>query len=216
VADLAIAVEGAVVDRHAAVPTITFAARLRESSGATIHAIALHTQIRIEPVRRRYAPEEQGRLVDLFGETPRWGDTLKPFLWTHIDTTIGGFTTETTAPLPMACTYDLEVAAAKYFHALRGGEVPLVFLFSGTVFVKGEGGFAAELVPWHLESRYRLPIATWRDMMDCYFPNSGWLRLSCDTIDDLQRFRSSRALPTWEQAIAALLEEAGELKEAGE
>ena len=31
-------------------------------------------------------------------------------------------------------------------------------------------GFAAELVPWHLECEYRLPVTLWREVMDRYFP----------------------------------------------
>jgi uncharacterized protein DUF6084 len=209
VAELSIEIVGVRVEPYAAVPTIAFVTRVAESTGATIHAIALRTQIRIEPQRRRYEPDEQDRLLELFGETPLWGDSLRPFQWTHIDTTLGGFTGESVVDLPMVCSYDFEVAGAKYLHALGShGEIPLVFLFSGTVFVKGPQGFNAELVPWHLESRYRMPAKVWRDCMDQYFPNAGWLRLPRETIDHLQRFRAERALPTWEQAIEALLKEA--------
>src|SRR5580704_16888227 len=237
VADLAIDVTGVEVEPNAAVPTIMFATRLRETSGATIHAIALRAQIRIEPQRRRYSAAEEERLLELFGETPQWGESLRPFLWSHVETMVAGFVEETTVSLPMACSYDFEVAGAKYLHSLetgsdaggtappvsgpgesgpsagrgqRAGEVPLLFLFSGTVFTKGGPGFAAELIPWNLESRFRLPVRTWRQTMDRYFPNAGWLRLSRDTIDRLQRFRAERALPTWEQAIEVLLKEAGE------
>jgi hypothetical protein len=214
VADLAIDVTGVEVEPNAAVPTILFATHLRETSGATVHAIALRAQIRIEPQRRRYSPAEEERLLELFGETPQWGESLRPFLWSHVETMVAGFTGETTVSLPMVCSYDFEVAGAKYLHGLEAGpgqgEVPLLFLFSGTVFTKGDSGFNAELVPWHLESRFRLPVRTWRDTMDRYFPNAGWLRLSRDTIDRLQRFRATRALPTWEQAIEVLLKEAGE------
>jgi len=210
VAELSIGVTGATVEVYAAVPTIMFGLRLHEATGATVHAIALHTQIRIEPQRRRYQPTEQQKLLEMFGETAQWGDSLRPFLWTHVDTTVGGFVGESSTELPMVCTYDFEVAGAKYLHALEDGEIPLVFLFSGTVFTKGASGFAVELVPWHLESRYRLPVRVWRETMDAYFPNSGWLRLSRQTIDRLQRFKATRALPTWEQAMEALLKEAGE------
>jgi hypothetical protein len=55
----------------------------------------------------------------LFGETPRWGDTLKPFLWTNLSATIPGFRESIQIELPVACTYDFEIAAAKYFHSLR-------------------------------------------------------------------------------------------------
>ena len=209
-AELSVKVTGAAVEPYAAVPTISFELALGESSGATVHAIALRTQIRIEPQRRRYDAAEEERLLELFGETPQWGESLRPFLWTHVDTTVSGFRGDTEIKLPVTCTYDFEVAGAKYMHSLGDGVIPLVFLFSGTIFTKGESGFAAELVPWHLESSYQMPVRVWRDAMDRYFPNSGWLRLRRDTIDDLQRFKSGRALPTWEQAIEALLKEAGE------
>jgi hypothetical protein len=35
--------------------------------------------------------------------------------------------------LPVGCTYDMEVAASKFLHAIRDGVVPLQFLFSGTL-----------------------------------------------------------------------------------
>jgi hypothetical protein len=197
-------------EAHAAVPTILMRVGVNETDGATVHALALRVQIRIEPQRRRYQPDEEDRLYELFGETPRWGDSLRPFLWTHVATTIAGFRGSVEFDLPITCTYDFEVAAAKYLHALSGGDIPLIFLFSGTVFTKGEGGFTAEPVAWNLEASYRLPVAAWRGVMDLYFPNSGWLRVSRETLDNLQRFKASRAVPTWDQAFELLLKDAGE------
>ena len=46
--------------------------------------------------------------------------------------------------------------------------------------------------------------------MDLYFPNSGWVRVSRDTLDRLQRFKASRAVPTWDQALELLLKHADE------
>jgi hypothetical protein len=209
VAELTLAVVGAETDRYAAVPTITFALSIEESTGAVVHAIALRTQIRIEPQRRRYGAAETDGLRDLFGEAGRWGDTLHPFLWTNVDTVVSGFTGRRDTDLAVTCTYDLEVAAGRYFHALADGEIPLVFLFGGTVFTRGEAGFAAEPVAWSLESRYRMPARLWRETMDRYFPGSAWLRLPRDVIDRLGRFKTERALPTWDQAVDALLKEAG-------
>ena len=80
----------------------------------------------IEPQRRRYEPAEQARLVELFGEAPRWGDTLRPFLWTHVGITVTGFEATTEVDLPITCTYDFEVAAAKYLHGLDDGEIPIL------------------------------------------------------------------------------------------
>ena len=54
-----------------------------------------------------------------------------------------------------------------------------------------------------------LPVPVWRDLMDLYFPNSGWIRLRRDTIDALSRYKADRALPTWEDAFELLLKEAG-------
>lgn len=198
----------AVPEPYAAVPTITFGLQV-ESPGDTIHSLALQCQIRIEPKKRHYAPGEEERLLELFGETPRWGDTLKPFLWTHVSRMVAGFTDQTEIMLPVACSYDLDVAAAKYFHALADGEIPLLFLFSGTVFAKGPAGLQVTQVPWHKDATFRLPVRVWRQVMDLYFPNSGWLRLQRETLDALTRFKAERAITTWDEALGVLLEMAG-------
>ena len=125
---------GARAEPHAAVPTLSLRLRLTEADAQPVHAVALRCQVMIEPQRRRYEPAEQARLVELFGETPRWGDTLRPFLWTHVGTTVTGFTGTTEIDLPIICTYDFEVAAAKYLHGLDDGEIPILLLFSGTIF----------------------------------------------------------------------------------
>jgi hypothetical protein len=195
---------------YAFVPTIMLKLKLTESSGVPVHAVALKCQIRIEPQRRKYTHDEEDRLYELFGETHRWGDTLHPFLWTHVATTVTAFEGETIVDLPVECTYDFEVTGTKYLHSLDGGEIPLVLLFNGTVFGKGASGFSVQPVPWHEEAAYRLPVTVWRNTMDLYFPNSGWVRLDRDTIDALSRFKAKRALPTWDQTIAHLLKEAGE------
>jgi hypothetical protein len=105
----------------------------------------------------------------------------------------------------MTCTYDFEVAAAKYFEGLDGGEIPLLFLFSGTVFTPGAAGFMVERVPWEKEAAFRLPVSVWREVMDLYFPNSAWIRLTRESRDALQRFKAERALPTWDDVVEVLL-----------
>ncbi len=64
-------------------------------SGQRVEAIALRCQIRIEPARRRYADDEAERLNDLFGETQRWADTLKPLQFTNVSIMVPGFTGST-------------------------------------------------------------------------------------------------------------------------
>jgi hypothetical protein len=198
---------GARAERWAVAPTTTFLLKVAETAGETVHGISLRCQIRIEPIKRRYSDDEGEKLVDLFGERPRWGDTMKPLQLAFAAQMVPGFTGSTEIELPVPFTYDFEVATSKYFHALEDGDIPLLLLFSGTVFVKTEQGFRVEQVPWHKESAFRLPVATWREMMDAHFPNSAWVRIRRDTMDALSRFRSERALPTWDDTFIALLGE---------
>ena len=209
---LSFRVLGARAEPYAAVPTLMLRLRIAEESGEPVHALLLRSQIQIEPRRRRYSPGESERLFELFGEPKRFGDTLKALLWTHVSFTVPGFSGATEVDLPLVCTYDFEVAAAKYFEALQDGLIPLLLLFSGTLFVQGQTGFSVEQVPWEKEAAFDLPVATWREVMDRYFPGSAWLRLRRDSFDALYRFKSARALPTWEAAIEELLQEAGESK----
>jgi uncharacterized protein DUF6084 len=194
-------------DRYAAVPTLQVKLRISETTGEQVHAIALRCQIRIEPQRRRYSEEEADGLLELFGEPARWGDTLKPMQFANVSLMVPSFSGSIEVDLAVPCTYDFEVAASKYLHALGDGEVPLLLLFSGTVFTKGTSGFSVSQVPWHKEASYRLPVAVWREIMDRFFPNSGWIRVRRDTLDSLQRFKATRALTTWDDAFEALFKE---------
>ena len=170
-----------------------------------IHAIALRCQVRIDPLRRPYSDAEADGLTDLFGPRERWAATQHTFLWQHCAVMVPGFSGATQVNLPLECTYDFEVASAKYLHALRDGSLPLQFLFSGTIFVQGAKGFAVQQVPWDREDRYDMPVSIWRGLIAQHFPNTGWLRLSHDTIDALAAYRSSRGLLSFDNAIASLL-----------
>ncbi len=194
-----------VPQEHAAAPHLLFRLRISETSGEVVHALALRCQLRIEPQRRPYDAEEQAGLTDLFGTSDRYGTTLKPFLWTHAVAMIQGFTGSTEVDLPVACTYDFDISGTKYLHALRDGDIPLILLFSGTVFTRGETGFAVEQLSWSSEAPCRLPVSRWRTLMDLYFPGGGWIRLNREAIDALSRYRSARGLTTWEDTVTSLL-----------
>jgi hypothetical protein len=204
------AVVGSRVEAYAAVPTLVLRLRITAADHEPVHAIVLRCQIMIEPKRRHYDPDEEQRLTEQFGETPRWGETLRPFLWTNVATTIPGFAESTEVDLPITCTYDFEIAAAKFMHSLDDGEIPILLLFSGTVFGRSAVGLSTAPVSWSEEASYRLPVSLWRDMMDLYYPNSGWLRLRRETLDTLRRYKAERALLTWDETLEQLLKEAGE------
>jgi hypothetical protein len=191
--------------KYAASPTLAFKLRISELTSQPIHAMALRVQIRIEPQRRRYSGEESELLTNLFGEPSRWGETLKPFQFTTVSVMVPGFTGATEVDAEVACTYDLEVAAGKYFHALAEGVVPMVLLFSGTVFGKGGPGFWVEQVPWHTQAECRMPVQVWDELMERYFPNVAWVKLHKETVDALLKYKARHAIPTWDKAMEQLL-----------
>lgn len=209
--DLDFRIEGAEPQRFAAAPHLLFKLRIAEtvpvgSEPTAIHAIALRCQIRIEPTRRRYQAAEEPRLLDLFGTPDRWGQTMRSMLWTHVSTVVPPFMGEGAADLPVPCSFDFSLAATRYFDALDGGELPLGFLFSGTIFHEAEDG-ALQVAPisWEKEASHRLPASEWRALMDAYYPNAAWLRLRKDVFDRFDQYRSRRGLPTPEAAMERLL-----------
>ncbi len=206
--DLRFAVLGARVEPYAVVPTLMLRIRIREASGAKIHAIGLKVQIQIESQRRHYNAEEEARLVELFGEPARWGDTLRTILWTHVGTMVSAFEGATEIDLPLQASYDFDVAAAKYFHALDQGDIPLLLQFSGSVFAQVDNGIAFSQVAWNQESSFPLPVKLWRDLMNAYYPDSAWLRLRRDVFDELHEFKGREVLTTWDETIRILLERA--------
>jgi hypothetical protein len=205
VTELAFDCVGARADRYAVMPSMILTLRISETSGQRVEAIALRCQIRIEPARRRYSDAEAARLSDLFGETKRWAETLKPVQFTTVSVMVPGFTGSTELDLPIPLTYDMEIGATRYFAGLEDGEVPLLLLFSGTVFGSAEGRLSVQQVPWSKEASFRLPVATWRQAIDAHFPNSAWIKISNSTFDELLRFKTRAALPTWEATVLALL-----------
>jgi len=190
---------------YAAAPQLTARLRILESSGETIHAIALRCQVRIEPQRRRYEEADESGLRALFGDRDRWVDTLKPFLWMQCNAMVQGFTGITEVDLALPCTYDFEVTGSRYLHAVTEGTIPLALLFSGTIFTKGANGFGVQQVPWDCEANYALPVTVWQQMIESYFPNTGWIRLDHDVLDSLADFKSRHGLTTWEETVATLL-----------
>lgn len=203
--DLNFRTESAEVLEFAAVPTLRFKVRIENRQPEPVRSVALRTQIRIVPNGRPYSVTEQARLVELFGEPPRWGDTLKSLLWTHTLVLVPPFIGSTVVEMPVACTYDFEVVSAKYFHAVDEGDIPLEFLFSGTIFYQGPtGALQVVQIPWEKEAEFRLPISVWKRTVEHFFPNSAWLRVSKATFDRLYSYRVHHASPSWDAVLEEL------------
>jgi len=173
-----------------------------------IQAVILHAQIQIQSAHRPYDDDEREKLVDLFGTPDRWGQTLRNRLWAHSNTSIRPFTQTTEAVLPMQCTYDLNVLATKFFYALKEGAVPLLFLFSGTVFyAAADGRLQVQQISWNKECMYSMPVRLWQELMEHHYPNSAWVALNRQVFERLYAYKRSQGLPTWEQTIEQLLTE---------
>lgn len=208
--DLKFRIESAQSVAFAAVPMLAFRLCVEnDCHGHPIHSIALDTQIQIESPRRRYSATEQERLIELFGEPERWGQTLRPMLWTHADVTVPAFVGSVTVDLRVPCSFDFSVAATKYFYGLSDGEIPLIFLFSGSCFYAGaNGGLQVAPIPWSKETRFRLPVGVWRQAINVYYPNSAWLRIRQDVFDRLYQYKIVAGAATWEETLERLLEPA--------
>jgi len=205
--ELQFQIEGAEAVAHAAAPLLALKLRIRNLPATEeIHTVTLRCQVQIEPAKRRYLPQEQERLKDLFGEPERWSRTVRPLLWMNTTVAVPGFSEDVSCDLQLACSFDFNVAATKYFHAVDTGEIPLCVMFSGTVFYKGkDGALQIAQVPWDREANFRLPVSVWKQMMEMYYPNCAWLCLQRDAFEQLRAYKTRQGIPTWEQAIKRAL-----------
>jgi hypothetical protein len=205
--ELHFAIEGAEAVANAAAPLLALKLRITNFPATeAIHTLTLRCQVQIEPARRSYVPREREQLLDLFGTPERWSRTVRPLLWMNTSVAVPAFSGDILVNLELPCTFDFNVATTKYFHALGTGDVPLCVMFSGTVFYKGEDdALQIAQVPWDREANFKLPIATWKQMMDMHYPNAAWLSLRRDTFEQLYEYKVRHGMPTWEQAIERAL-----------
>jgi hypothetical protein len=204
--DLTFAITGVEPQRSLAAPQLLFQLGVAEGSSTPVHTIVLRCLVRIEPARRRYAAAEKERLLDLFDRPERWGQTVRPLVWTNLTVVVPHFTGNTTVAVPVPCCYDFNLAATRYLDAVQEGDVPLNFLFSGTVFHEAaDGGLHVVPIPWDREAAYRLPVRVWKELMEQHLGNSAWLCLRKDVFDRLQEHKRHHGLPTWEHALEDLL-----------
>ena len=171
-----------------------------------IQSVMLHSQIQVQSAQRAYTPSEKEKLRELFGRPEDWGRTLRNKLLAHANCIVPAFAERAEAVLVIPCTFDLNVAATKYFYALEDGEVPLLFLFSGTVFYSGQDGrLQIQQISWEKEAAWRMPIAAWHSMMNHHYPDSAFVCLDRGMFDRLYEFKRQHGFATWEQAMERLL-----------
>jgi Family of unknown function (DUF6084) len=210
--DLSFEVIGAEAPPYTAQPMLVFKLRITDANEEEqIQNISLKCQIMLSVTLRRYNADEKTKLRELFGEPERWGQTLRTFLWTHVTSVVPRFSGSTVVDLPIPCTYDFEVVSTKYFNGLEEGEIPLTFLFSGTIFYQSEAGnLQIEQIAWSKEASYRLPVALWKAVIEKHFPNSAWIRMRKDIFDQLYQYKIQAGLLSWDDVLVRLLRASGE------
>ena len=198
--------------KHAAAPTLYFKLAISQKVGqgeqpVPIQSISLQCQIRIEAKRRIYKRDEQTRMSDLFGAPARWSQTLHSMLWTHASVVAPAFESDrTVVDLPVPCSFDFNLAATKYFYGLEYGEVPLLLLFSGSVFYRdAEGRLEMDLISWNKEAKYNLPVKIWQDMMEIYYPNCTWLCIDRQAFQALYEYKRRHGYTGFDEALISLL-----------
>ena len=205
--DLAFKVTGLEPAVRGLAPLLSFQLEITNTpSEETIHSIMLQVQVQLQVTQRRYSPVEKEKLTELFGPPEAWRDTLRAKLWVIANTNVPAFSGTTTAPLTIPCTYDLDVAPTKYFHALDAGDVPLLFLFSGTIFYEADDGrLQVQQISCKNECTYKMPVSAWHDLMEHHYPGVAWLTLSRENFARLYAYRRAHGLATWDRTLEQLL-----------
>ncbi len=206
--DLEFAVLGARPVKYAAAPMLTIDLQVSEADGREVYMVALTIQLMIEPARRSYDDTTRERLVELFGAPERWAVTTRSLVWAKLDVLVPAFTGTTTVTVPIACHYDLELAAAKYLDSLPDGQAPLALHFNGMIYYPApDGGLQMVLIPWSKSIDFRMPVSVWRDTIAHYYPGTAWIAVRSQTFDALQKAKLDRGLATLDACIADLLED---------
>lgn len=206
---LRVSVEDTEVQGYAAAPTLLFSARLDGLGGPPVRSAVLDAQVNVAAAHRAYSAAEQSRLVELFGPPDLWATSLRSLLWTRAAVYVPPFTGSTWVDIPVACTYDFEVTVVKYLQALEADVVPLEFLFSGSVFyTDADGQLQVSRIPWDTTAEFALPLRVWRSAMDLHYAGSAWLRLRGETLGRLHDYKARNTIPTLDEALHMLLDEA--------
>ena len=205
--DLAFHVEGVEPVLFAATPLLAFKVRVTNRlAGECVHSAMLQCRVEIEATRRVYDAGEQQRLLDLFDRPERWARTVRRLLWAEVGVSVPAFTGSVVVNVAVPCSGDLEMATTRYLYALRGGDLDVGLSFRGTVFHdRGDRGLQVALVAPDETAHAGVPLRTWEELMDHYFPNSGWLRVRKDLVDRLVRHKQRRGDPTLENTLESLL-----------
>lgn len=206
VPDLDFAVTGARAAADSAVPSLAFRLALARTGGGTVRSVSLTTDVRIDVAHRGYDRADRLVMARLFGQPEQWATSMRPLTWARVTMVVPAFGERTEIDLPVPCSRDMELAVTSYFHGVRDGEIPLDFLFSGTVFHDGpDGRLRTAQISWDKDTAFRLPSGLWQEVTGRYDGGTSWLPLSPGTYGELTAHRDRHALTGWDETVADLL-----------
>jgi hypothetical protein len=190
-------------ERRAPSPTIRFRMCVR-AVGDPLAALVVRYRVQIEPAHRGYAGGEQALIQELFGETEHANNGIRPLQWSDGAVALEAFADEAEFEVRVPCTYDMDVASAKYVNALRDGEIPVRLIFGGTAFRRTQTEVVAETLA-ERQCATTVPLQTWHDALDAHFHRQAWIRVGRTTFDELCRYRAQHGLLDWESTLRELL-----------
>ena len=149
--------------------------RIEGVGAAPVRSILLDVQIQIAARRRSYDGVEAPSGCSSCSEPRSAGaTTLRTLPWTRTTLVVPPSQAPPRSSLELVCTYDLEVTAARYLHALRDeGECRSSSCSAARCSTPAASGqLQTARIAWDREAEYGLPVAVWREAMDRHFPTA--------------------------------------------
>ena len=165
---------GATGRRHAAVPALDFDVHVTEPGGRQVHAIALSAQIMIEPARRTYDAETREKLVELFGPPERWATTTRSLVWHQADVLVPAFVGAKTFRVAVPASFDMRRPPPSTSTPARRRSSRWRSTRRHGPLRGDDGRLQMSLVPWSCSAEFRMPVSTWRELIEHYYPRSGY------------------------------------------
>ena len=187
---------------HAGVPTLRFAVEIGTVGAARRSGRWRSTSRCGSPRAGAATPRRAGAAASTCSASrSEWGRNLQTLHWTRTD---AGRARVHRARPRSSCRSPAPTTSRwpprKYFAALRGRRGAARVPLQRHGVLRGRRRAAAGgRIGWDKEADYRLPVRVWREMIDRYFPDSAWLRLSARRFDRLVAYKARHTLLTWEQ-----------------
>ena len=194
--------------RRAAAPTLRFSVGQRRLRDREVYTIALTGADRDRAREAHATTTRPASDSSSSSASPSAGRRPRAASLDQVDVAGPGFTGAPEFELEVPCTYDLEVAATKYFGGLADGEAPLRFHFTGSVFYAATRAHPDRPDPVGLLGRFAMPVEVWKRDDRPHYPAAAGSRCTARRSSACARCRRA-GLPTFDAAVGELLDGAG-------